>query len=185
IDSDDMKFAFIFALMCLFDFPVLADTGTRHTNIKCEIHDESFLEKKVCRLNVLGRGIIGANVHLKIKQLPVKTVHVNFSVWKKLSGYHPFLFNVTVDLCRNIKHPNPSNVFYYFYGALKPYLNINHSCPINVIYFKQHDLILKDFVLDDMMFTLTPVPKGNYMFAIKLWANGAWRATIFSYLDIK
>ncbi|XP_043946853.1 uncharacterized protein LOC108024306 [Drosophila biarmipes] len=174
-----MKFAVIVALMCVLSPPVSADSGTRHTNIKCEIQDESFAEVNVCRLKILGRGIIGANVHLKIKKLPVKTVKVNFSVWKKLSGYHPFLFNTTVDLCHNIKHPNPSNVFYYFYGALKPFLNVNHSCPIN------HDLILKDFVLDDMMFSLVPVPKGNYMFDIKLWANGAWRATIFSYLDIK
>ncbi|KMZ06447.1 uncharacterized protein Dsimw501_GD28898 [Drosophila simulans] len=151
---------------------------TRHTNIKCEDKDKSFGEIKECRLKVLGRGIIGANVYYKVKKLPVKTVHVNFSVWKRLSGYHPYLFNTTVDLCHIIKHPNPSNVFFYFYGALRPFINANHSCPFN------HDIILKDFVLDDKMFSIVPVHRGNYMFVIKIMANDAWRATVFSYLDI-
>uniref|UniRef100_B3P5R8 GG11605 n=1 Tax=Drosophila erecta TaxID=7220 RepID=B3P5R8_DROER len=166
------------ARMWVFGALVHGVPTTRHTNMKCEVHDESFVEVKQCRLKVLGRGIIGANVYLKLKVMPVKTVNVNFSVWKKLSGYHPYLFNTTVDVCHILKHPNPSNVFFYFYRALKPYFNANHSCPFN------HDIILKNFVLDDKMFSLFPIPMGNYMFAIKIMANEALRLTIFSYMDV-
>ncbi|XP_033167327.1 uncharacterized protein LOC117145695 [Drosophila mauritiana] len=173
-----MNIPLMVALMWVFGALVHGIPTTRHTNIKCEDRDKSFGEIKECRLKVLGRGIIGANVYYKVKKLPVKTVHVNFSVWKRLSGYHPYLFNTTVDLCHIIKHPNPSNVFFYFYGALRPFINANHSCPFN------HDIILKNFILDDKMFTIVPVPRGNYMFVIKIMANDAWRATVFSYLDI-
>ncbi|XP_052834973.1 uncharacterized protein LOC128251821 [Drosophila gunungcola] len=176
-----MKFAFVVGLMWAFSVLVTGGIVTRHTNIKCEIHDQSFAEVKVCRLKVLGRGIIGANVHFKILSLPIKTILINFSVFKKMSGYHPFLFNITADLCHYMKHPNPSNVFFYFYRALTPFINVNHTCPINV---RLHDVILKDFVLDDKMFSIVPAPVGSYMFLIKLIANGALRATIYSYLDI-
>lgn len=193
-----MNIPLMVALMWVFGALVHGIPTTRHTNIKCEDKDKSFGEIKECRLKVLGRGIIGANVYYKVKKLPVKTVHVNFSVWKRLSGYHPYLFNTTVDLCHIIKHPNPSNVFFYFYGALRPFINANHSCPFNVSYvsniflqwfssnfsISQHDIILKDFVLDDKMFSIVPVHRGNYMFVIQIMANDAWRATVFSYLDI-
>ncbi|XP_022232588.1 uncharacterized protein LOC111080995 [Drosophila obscura] len=154
------------------------DISTRHTNIKCEILDPLYAETRVCRLNVLGRGIIGANIHIKFNKLPIRRVKINYSVWKKLSGYHPFLFNVTVDLCHHMKHPNPLTVFYYFYGALLPFINMNHTCPIN------HDLILKNFVLEEKMFSKVPAPKGSYMFMIKLITEDVWRGTISSYMDI-
>ncbi|XP_026831619.1 uncharacterized protein LOC6555364 [Drosophila erecta] len=192
-----MNIPLMVARMWVFGALVHGVPTTRHTNMKCEVHDESFVEVKQCRLKVLGRGIIGANVYLKLKVMPVKTVNVNFSVWKKLSGYHPYLFNTTVDVCHILKHPNPSNVFFYFYRALKPYFNANHSCPFNVslfrsclfngfllVFYLQHDIILKNFVLDDKMFSLFPIPMGNYMFAIKIMANEALRLTIFSYMDV-
>ncbi|XP_016982136.1 uncharacterized protein LOC108046769 [Drosophila rhopaloa] len=177
-----MRFVFI-----LWTFIVLVsgDIVTRHTNIKCEINDKSLAEVKVCRLKVLGRGKIGANIHLKILRLPIKTVKIEYSVWKKLSGYHPFLFNITTDLCHYMKHPNPSNVFFYFYRALTPFINVNHTCPINVSMVRNsHDVILKDFVLDDKMFSIFTGLKGSFMFLIKLIANGGLGATINSYLDI-
>ncbi|SPP75626.1 Hypothetical predicted protein, partial [Drosophila guanche] len=151
---------------------------TRHTNIKCEVFDNLYAEAPVCRLNVLGRGIIGANIHIKLLKLPVRKVKINFSVWKKLSGYHPFLFNVTVDLCHHMKHPNPLTVFYYFYASFLPYINLNHTCPVN------HDIILKNFVLNEQMFSKVPMPIGSYMFMIKILTEDVWRGTIYSYVDI-
>lgn len=111
---------------------ISGESITRHTNVKCEVLDKSFAEFPVCKLNVLGRGIIAESVYMKFLKLPIKKISVNFTVYKKLSGYHPFLFNVTVDFCHYMKHPNPMNIFHYFYTAVKPYSNFNHSCPYNV-----------------------------------------------------
>ncbi|KAH8336822.1 hypothetical protein KR059_004366, partial [Drosophila kikkawai] len=168
----------IAGLVLALSVPLLGDLLTRHTNIKCETKDKSYLEVKLCRLKVLGRGIIGANVHLKMLQLPIKSVTINYGVWKKLSGYHPFLFNVSVDFCHYLRHPNPGNVFHYFYRALMPYTNMNYTCPIT------SDLILKDFVLEDKMFSKFPVPSGSYMFSIKLLGGGVWKGSIYSYMDL-
>ncbi|KAH8333086.1 hypothetical protein KR074_004595 [Drosophila pseudoananassae] len=178
-----MKFILIGLLTLSFITIVPGDLKTRHTNLKCDIPDTSYAEVKICRLKVLGRGKIGASVHLKMFKLPVKEISINFAVFKKLSGYHPFLFNVTVDLCHFLKHPNRLHVFYYFYGAMTPYLNLNKSCPLNVSIF-EGDFILKDFVLSDQMFSKIPVPVGSYMFVIKMFTEHIWRGTITSYLDI-
>ncbi|XP_044251838.1 uncharacterized protein [Drosophila takahashii] len=159
------------------------DIVTRHTNVKCEIFDKSFVEFPVCRLKVLGRGIIGENVYIKLLKLPVKAIMLNFGIYKKLSGYHPFLINVTVDFCHYIKHPNPLTVFHLFYSGFKSYINLNHTCPYNVSTIT-HDIILKDFVLTDQMYAKIPLPKGSYMFSLKLGAEGVWRGIVYSYFDI-
>ncbi|XP_017146169.2 uncharacterized protein LOC108158411 [Drosophila miranda] len=175
-----MRFPLISVLLAGALMAAFGGIRTRHTNIKCETRDPLYAEVPVCRLNVLGRGIIGANVHIKVSQRPIRKVSINFSVYQKLSGYHPFLFNVTVDLCHYMKHPNPYNVFHYFYGALRPFINVNHSCPINV----SHDIILKDVVLNDQMFSRVDGPKGNYMFKIKIISEGVWSGTIYSNMDV-
>ncbi|XP_016975330.1 uncharacterized protein LOC108041810 [Drosophila rhopaloa] len=157
------------------------DITTRHTNVKCEAFDKLYLEVVTCRLKVLGRGIIAENIHFKILKLPIRNITINFSVYKKLSGYHPFLFNVTFDFCHFLRHPNPLSVFHLFYKALMPYTNLNHTCPINV---SSHDFILKDFVLADEMYAKIPFPKGSYMFSIRMATEGVWRGVVNTYFDI-
>ncbi|EDV56293.2 uncharacterized protein LOC6546799 [Drosophila erecta] len=158
---------------------------TRHTNVKCEALDKSFAEFPVCNLKVLGRGVIAENMHIKLLKLPVQKISVNIAVYKKLSGYHPFLFNVTADLCHYLKHPNPMNLLHYIYTAVKPFSNFNHSCPYNVstnlIY---HDIVVKDFVLSDQMFAKIPYPKGNYMLSIKFATDDVWRIRLNTYFDV-
>nr|XP_017026932.1 uncharacterized protein LOC108077905 [Drosophila kikkawai] len=174
-----MKFVAVRVLALVFvTLECSGDIKTRHTNIKCETLDKSVLEFPVCRLKVLGRGIIGASAHLKFRKLPLRSILINLSSWKRVSGYQPFLFNVTVDFCRYIKHPNPLNFFHYFYLGIRTFINLNHTCPYN------HDIILKDFVLNDKMFAKVPFPKDSYMFSIKFATNGVWTGIINSYLDI-
>ncbi|EDX06795.1 GD10898 [Drosophila simulans] len=162
----------------ILSLEICGESITRHTNVKCEVLDKSFAEFSICKLNVLGRGIIAENVYIKMLKLPIQKISVNFAVYKKLSGYHPFLFNVTVDFCHYMKHPNPMNIFHYFYTAVKPYSNFNHSCPYN------HDILVKDFVLTDQMFAKIPLPTGNYMFSIKLATDNVWRAVLNTYFDV-
>ncbi|KAH8298372.1 hypothetical protein KR018_011231 [Drosophila ironensis] len=168
--------------VCQLEY-LYANLVTRHTNIKCVIDDVSYAEFKTCRLKVLGRGLIGASVYIKLLKLPVETLSINLSSYKKLNGYHPFLFNVTVDVCHFLKHPNRFNVFYYFFNALEPFMNLNSSCPVKVSILN-NDFELKNFVLSDKMFSVVPVPVGSYMFLIKLITENVPRGTIYSYLDI-
>lgn len=118
---------YIFSLYVIFCYGY-----TRITNIKCESFNKDICTVSVCKLKVLGRGRVGANVRITNPSPPLKGATVNFSMWRKLNGYHPFLFNTTLDYCRFLQHPNPSNIFYYFHQAILPFSNLNHSCPYDV-----------------------------------------------------
>ncbi|KAH8416142.1 hypothetical protein KR222_009316 [Zaprionus bogoriensis] len=170
-----MKLWYLFLLSLPLSF---CNGYTRHTNIKCTVLNESVCEIPVCRLKLIGRNRVGANVVIKNLKPPATKVVQNFSVWRKLNGYHPFLFNVTVDFCHHMSHPNPLNVYYYFHRAFMPFSNLNHTCPYT------DDIIVKDFVMTDDMFDRVPVPKGSYMFHLMLAANSVWAAEFRFYLDI-
>jgi len=57
---------------------------------------------------------------------------VQFGLYKRLNGYKPFLYNMTLDGCRFLKSRNPNPIALYFYNLFKDYSNINHTCPYNV-----------------------------------------------------
>lgn len=122
----------LLSLYILTLYLILCYGYTRITNMKCNNLRKDLCTIAVCKLKVVGRGIVGANIHVTNPSPLAKEVKVNLSIWRKLNGYHPFLFNVTLDFCRYMRHPNPSNVFHYFYRGFKPFSNLNHSCPYDV-----------------------------------------------------
>ncbi|KAH8401812.1 hypothetical protein KR009_008047 [Drosophila setifemur] len=153
----------------------------RLTNIKCVSMDKTFLMFPTCQLKVLGRGIIAANVYGKLLKVPINKMTIRFNVHRKLSGYHPFLFNVSLELCGFLKHPNPMHVFYYVHRAFLPNSNVNHTCPYN------HDFFVKNLTLKDSMFAKVPLPKGNYMLTLELddgMDPSTWVAMLSIYMDV-
>ncbi|EDW89781.2 uncharacterized protein LOC6529038 [Drosophila yakuba] len=151
----------------------------RLTNLACESYDKTFVDFPECRLKVLGRGIIGANIHVKFLKLPINRMAVRFTVYRKLSGYHPFLFNVSEEFCRVLKHPNRLRVFYYFYTAFLPFSNLNHTCPYNA------DVFIRNCTLSDRMFAKVPLPKGIYKLTLEM-DDGVvnWVSIINVYFEI-
>ncbi|KAH8270824.1 hypothetical protein KR018_005794, partial [Drosophila ironensis] len=177
-------------LLMYFLFIANCDGYVRLTNLKCETFDKTFIQFPTCRLNVLGRNNIALNVYVKLIKLPIKRMIMRFIVYRKLNGYHPFLFNVSEEICHFMKHPNPLKVFYYFQRAVMPDSNLNHTCPYNVSSFKEiqlyfHDVIVRNFTARDGMFAKVPLPQGSYMFTLEL-DDGAssWIAMVSIYLDI-
>ncbi|XP_015040315.2 uncharacterized protein [Drosophila pseudoobscura] len=151
----------------------------RLTNLKCESLDPAFMEFPTCRLNVLGRGIIGGNIHLKLLKVPITKMNLRFNVYRRLSGYHPFLFNISTELCRFMKNPNPLQVFYYFHSGFLPYSNVNHTCPYT------DDVFIRNCTLNDEMFKRVPLPKGNYMLTLAMDNGARKRVGIISiYIEI-
>lgn len=47
---------------------------------------------------------------------------------KRLSGYKPFLFDVTIDACQFLRKRN-NPVIKMFYSFIKDYSTLNHTCP--------------------------------------------------------
>ncbi|XP_017071945.1 uncharacterized protein LOC108108403 [Drosophila eugracilis] len=98
-------------------------------------------------------------------QLPLKNLQINFSMFRKFSGYRPFMYNVTVDFCEFIRHPKRSPWFSIVHSAMFNFTNLNHSCPYDVgilVYV----LISFNMVLNDQMLEKTPFPTGSYMFQL-------------------
>ncbi|XP_017068062.1 uncharacterized protein LOC108105829 [Drosophila eugracilis] len=151
----------------------------RLTNLKCQSFDKTYIDFSECRLKVIGRGIITSNINVTVLKPPITRMLIRFTTYRKLSGYHPFLFNVSKELCRSLKHPNRLNVFYYVYTAFLPFSNLNHTCPI------YNDVYIRNFTLNDGMFAKVPLPKGSYMLTLELDDGIAnWVSIISVYFDI-
>uniref|UniRef100_A0A1I8PQ42 MD-2-related lipid-recognition domain-containing protein n=1 Tax=Stomoxys calcitrans TaxID=35570 RepID=A0A1I8PQ42_STOCA len=135
--------------------------SVRLTNLKCEEYHPDFANFPICRL-----------------KMPVTNVTINLSMFKKLSGYRPFLNNVTFDFCKfmlNRKHVPVANLFYNVFANDS---NINHTCPYN------HDIIVDNFVLEEKHFKYFPLPRGDYMFQLKFAAYNDWKGSVQAYVEV-
>ncbi|KAH8303928.1 hypothetical protein KR059_005238, partial [Drosophila kikkawai] len=142
------------------------------TNMKCKCYDKTFCAFNQCELKLLGRGKVGVYVYVKVHQLPVTKV-----IFASLSGYRPFLYNVTVDFCDFILHKTRFPWFKIAHEAISKFSNLNHSCPYN------NDIIVSKMILNDGMLEKTPFPTGSYMFQI-IAGNPKWQDITQVMVDI-
>ncbi|XP_073821318.1 uncharacterized protein [Musca autumnalis] len=56
--------------------------------------------------------------------------------------------------------------------------NLNHSCPYD------HDIIVDNLILDEHKFSFFPLPRGDYMFQLKVAAYNDWKALVRAYVNI-
>ncbi|XP_049315061.1 uncharacterized protein LOC125778988 isoform X2 [Bactrocera dorsalis] len=172
------KFCLI-GLITLVISSCLVDAFTKLTNIDCKAFDKPFADFKSCRLHVPKRGEIALSLHVRLFQIPVNNVSVNLAFFKKVSGYRPFLYNVSVDFCSFMANKKRFPFPNIFYSLFKKDSNINHTCPYN------HDIIVKNLVLRDEMFGRLPVPAGEYLFKLMVGAYNEWKAEVKAYFTIK
>uniref|UniRef100_A0A6P4EWE2 Uncharacterized protein LOC108044774 n=1 Tax=Drosophila rhopaloa TaxID=1041015 RepID=A0A6P4EWE2_DRORH len=161
-------FWFTVIFFILINFISNSNSLFKVTNIKCQCYDKTFCDFPQCELKVLGRGKVGIFIYTKIHQLPIKKVLVNLSLFRKFSGYRPFMYNLTVDFCNFIKNKDRFPWFNIVHDSISNFSNVNHSCPYN------HDLIVSKMVLSDLMLKKTPFPTGSYMFQL-IAGNPKWQ----------
>ncbi|EDW34598.1 GL21491 [Drosophila persimilis] len=90
---------------------------------------------------------------------PANDITIRGRIFKKASGYKPWLYDVTFDACRYLRRPNQPFVA-IIYGLFKQFTNINHTCPY------VGSQIIKDFYLRPELMRL-PVPTGDYLLAVQ------------------
>ncbi|KAH8302733.1 hypothetical protein KR044_010237, partial [Drosophila immigrans] len=157
-------FVFLFLLQAEF-----SACTTRFTNIECVVLDESSNSFKKCELKVLGRGIVGMNLHVEVHNTTIAHVKQNISFWRKFSGFRPFMFNQTFDFCKLMANSNAKLSFEKIVlGSIMENSNINHSCP----YTK--DLIIKNLVFKEKFLTFLPMPSGEYKVQVMTAFNNIW-----------
>jgi len=85
-----------------------------------------------CRIYAVNRNKNTFNLNGTILH-PAYNIDLHMQVFKKANGYKPWLFNITIDVCRFFKkHNNP--VFLIVVNLVKEFTNFNHTCPYVVSY---------------------------------------------------
>ncbi|XP_049302717.1 uncharacterized protein LOC125775826 [Bactrocera dorsalis] len=135
------------------------------TNIKCIVLDKRCVDFTECRLRVVKRDVNEISVYAKILQLPVVNASTQLKFMKKSNGYRPYIGEVKNDACKFLEtQKNP--LVKYLYSFIRPYTNINHTCPIN------HDIVLRNFRIDEKLLNRAGIlPTGEYAFFVTWTLN--------------
>ncbi|KAH8392863.1 hypothetical protein KR215_005155, partial [Drosophila sulfurigaster] len=130
----------------------------KFTNAVCESHNKSWMVINNCRLRAVNRHKVLFNFNGTILH-PTNSIMVHSQIFKKASGYKPWIINYTTDCCRFLKKSyNPLAIYinsYYF-----DFSNFNHSCPF------MGDQIIDGLYLKVEMLKGLPIPNGDYLLAM-------------------
>ncbi|KAH8262216.1 hypothetical protein KR038_012137, partial [Drosophila bunnanda] len=146
-----------------------------YTNIKCTSLNDSYCSFDYCLLKSVNRTYKYGSIKAVIHDGPIYKVKVNFALYKRLNGFKPFLYNVTIDGCKFLKHKSSSPVAAFIYNLFGPFSNMNHTCPYD------NDLIVEKAPISHINEQLTkvlPFPPGEYGFFSIWYAYGIKRATV-------
>ncbi|XP_033254349.1 uncharacterized protein LOC117193739 isoform X1 [Drosophila miranda] len=149
------------------------DCRVEFTNIKCNSEDKEFSDFEYCYLKSVNRSYKYLSLKVNLFQVPITNVSTKIGLYKRFSGYKPFLYNLTVDACKFLKHQKSFPIVSYFYELIKDFSNMNHSCPYD------HDLLLDKLTIEHVnnRFSKTlDFPAGDYLIHLHFLAYG-----IFSY----
>ncbi|KAH8293050.1 hypothetical protein KR054_011986, partial [Drosophila jambulina] len=151
----------------------------RFSNYVCESYNKSWFLFHECRLKAVSREKVIMNMNATILH-SVNNIFVDVDVFKRESGFKPWLIKARVDGCRFMrKNYNP--VAKIIFSFVKDFTNINHSCPYVVslplvlmfllkdtiyIFLCQGSVILRGFYLRHELLLL-PFPSGEYMLSMR------------------
>ncbi|EDX09197.1 uncharacterized protein Dsimw501_GD13270, isoform A [Drosophila simulans] len=151
---------FVASLILLTNYFTEVYSVVEFTNLHCESLDKDFALFEYCFLKSVNRTYKYVSIKVNLLRTPITKIKVRFGLYKRLNGYKPFLYNMTLDACRFLNSPNPNPVASYFYSWFKDYSNTNHSCPFD------HDIVLDKMPYHSLNYKLTkilPFPEGKYM----------------------
>ncbi|KNC31350.1 hypothetical protein FF38_02847, partial [Lucilia cuprina] len=153
-----------------------------------------------CNLKVVARNKVAANIHLKFQKFPLHNLTVSVldlqkifkkfyflnlhkQIWgqllRKSNEYRPFLYNTTVDLCKFLKNGNKFLFWKIVYNVMKPFTNLNHSCPIN------HDIILDNLIVEERSMKLILFPAGEYQIRLNTLHSKRSKMDVKVYFSVK
>ncbi|XP_050744803.1 uncharacterized protein LOC108031001 [Drosophila biarmipes] len=168
-------------LLIMLSVLKLISTRTEFTNFKCDSLDKEFSDFEYCSIKAINRSYKYVTVKVKLFQVPVTKVKVSFGLYKRFSGYRPFLYNVTVDACNFLRNRKSNPITSYFYDFIKDISNMNHTCPFD------HDLVMDKLSTELVNHRLTNVlsfPEGDYMVEMHWIAYDITRAVVKLYLSL-
>ncbi|XP_043068427.1 uncharacterized protein [Drosophila bipectinata] len=99
----------------------------------------------------------------------INQFQIHFKLLKRESGgWHPFLYDMKVDVCKFFKNPRSLFIPNLIYSFLKSFTNVNHTCP----YLAGSVLRLWNWTPDETgVIRVFPVDHGQYGVHTKWYAN--------------
>ncbi|XP_041450855.1 uncharacterized protein LOC111068475 [Drosophila obscura] len=132
----------------------------KFTNVVCESFNKSWFVFHNCRLKAVSRSKVLLNMNATILH-PTNDMKSHVQMFKRESGYKPWLFDVNFDVCLYFRRHNIP-FFSIVHGLFKEFTNFNHTCPyVGLITIK--DLYLKPELLR------LPLPTGDYLLSLKFY----------------
>ncbi|XP_037723387.1 uncharacterized protein LOC119555832 [Drosophila subpulchrella] len=131
----------------------------RFTNVVCLSRNESWFVFHNCRLKAVRRDRVLLNINGTILH-PADNISIHAQIFKKASGFKPWLVNAKVDGCRFMRR-NYNPIIGIIFDLFQDFSNINHSCPF------VGPQVVKDFYLRPDRLKL-PFPTGDYMLSL-IW----------------
>ncbi|XP_070142634.1 uncharacterized protein [Drosophila kikkawai] len=172
------KLSRVVVLLLLLHLVVKISSKFEFTNVECISLDKTFDDFEYCFLKSVNRTYKYLSLKVNLFKTPITKVKVNVALFKRLNGYRPFMYNITVDACRFLKNTNSNPLAMYFWEFFKPYSNMNHTCPFD------HDLILDKLAVsfvNNRVTTVLPFPEGAYMLETHWMAYDIDRAVVKIY----
>nr|XP_043067617.1 uncharacterized protein LOC122321539 [Drosophila bipectinata] len=130
----------------------------KFTNFACSSYNESWFIFQNCRLKAVSRDRVILNMNGTLLQ-PTYSVMNHAMVFKKASGYKPWIIETKVDVCRFLKK-SYDPFAKIVYGLFKEFSNMNHSCP-----FVGPQIVQGFYLRPELLFL--PFPSGDYMLMMR------------------
>ncbi|KAH8336320.1 hypothetical protein KR059_001012, partial [Drosophila kikkawai] len=128
------------------------------SNVVCESYNKSWFQFHECRLKAVSREKVIFNLNGTVLH-PTNNVFAHGNLYKRESGYKPWLVREVVDWCRFMrKNYNPAAKI--FFSLFKEFTNINHTCP-----FVGPQIVRGFYLRPELL--LLPFPTGEYMLSLR------------------
>ncbi|KAH8389667.1 hypothetical protein KR215_007731, partial [Drosophila sulfurigaster] len=152
--------------------------------LNCQSYDPKIGNFSKCEMKAVSRTKNLINIEYDLSSEIFSKFQVEVRLFKRENGWHPYLYSFNIDVCKFFKK-NYNVIAIIAFEYLKPYTNINHTCP----YEAGTSLIAKDFELDmDEFRSRFPIPNGEYALRLSVFVNKSLKATVngsIYYFDYK
>ncbi|XP_022213306.1 uncharacterized protein LOC111068256 isoform X2 [Drosophila obscura] len=150
-------FCVLFGIFIASSFDFNDAVVFKFTNVVCESFNKSWFVFHNCRLKAVSRSKVTLNMNATILH-PTNDMTCHAQMFKRASGYKPWLMNIKLDVCLFLRRKN-NPFFSIVYSFFKDLSNFNHTCPYGAI-------IVKDVYLRPELLRLA-MPTGDYLLSMK------------------
>ncbi|KAH8247458.1 hypothetical protein KR038_004564, partial [Drosophila bunnanda] len=158
----NMRWTFIYCALLGVLFSQSFAVIFKFSNFVCESYNKPWFLFHECRLKAVSREKVVLNLNGSILH-SVNNLHVAVKMFKRESGFKPWLIESKIDACRFMRR-NYNPVAKIVFSMFKDFSTINHTCPY------VGPQIVKGFYLRPELLLL-PFPSGEYMLSLRWLFN--------------